>query len=116
MAALTNSSKALSKPLGVHVDTVATGFIETEGANGPIEKTASESGSDLDNARPEIMNSIGGIPLERPGLPEEVASGHGEPRSDKTPRSRRATWGRGRISSGKLPARRASRQTKKPDG
>jgi hypothetical protein len=29
MATLTNSSKALSKPLGVHVDTVATGFIET---------------------------------------------------------------------------------------
>jgi NAD(P)-dependent dehydrogenase (short-subunit alcohol dehydrogenase family) len=58
-AALTNSSKPLSKQVaqfGVHVDTVATatGFIETEGANGLIEKTASESGSDLDNERHEL--------------------------------------------------------------
>jgi NAD(P)-dependent dehydrogenase (short-subunit alcohol dehydrogenase family) len=34
---------------------------------------ASKSGSDLGTARQEIMNSIGGVPLGRPGLPEEVA-------------------------------------------
>jgi NAD(P)-dependent dehydrogenase (short-subunit alcohol dehydrogenase family) len=49
------------------------GFIETKGAQGLIEEMASKSGSDLGTARQEIMNSIGGVPLGRPGLPEEVA-------------------------------------------
>jgi len=43
-AALTNYSKALSRqvaPLGVRVNTVAPGFIETKGAQGLIEEMAS---------------------------------------------------------------------------
>jgi len=75
-AAVTNYSKALSKqvaPHGVRVNTVAPGFIETEGAKGLIAQTASQSGSDLEAARRVIMDKIGGVPLGRPGLPEEVA-------------------------------------------
>ena len=55
------------------MNTVAPGFIETEGAKGLIAQTASQSGSDLEAARRVIMDKIGGVPLGRPGLPEEVA-------------------------------------------
>jgi len=55
------------------VNAVAPGFIETKGAQGLIKETARKSGSNPDAARQEIMNAIGGIPLGRPGVPEEVA-------------------------------------------
>jgi NAD(P)-dependent dehydrogenase (short-subunit alcohol dehydrogenase family) len=75
-AALTNYSKVLSKqvaPHGIRANTVAPGFIETEGAQGLIKERASKSGSNLGTARQELINSIGGVPLGRPGLPEEDA-------------------------------------------
>jgi len=52
---------------------VSPGFIETSGAHGMILQLAQSSGSNEDDARQQIMKLIGGIPLGRPGRPEEVA-------------------------------------------
>ena len=75
-AALTTYSKGLSKevaPKGVRVNTVAPGFIETSAAQGLIERLAKQDGTDMEAARQELMKSLGGIPIGRPGRPEEVA-------------------------------------------
>jgi NAD(P)-dependent dehydrogenase (short-subunit alcohol dehydrogenase family) len=55
------------------VNTVAPGFIETSAAQGLIERLATKSGTDMEGARQALMNSLGGIPIGRPGRPEEVA-------------------------------------------
>ncbi len=75
-AALTNYSKGLASqvaPSGVRVNTVAPGFIETKAAERLIQRLADHSGKNYESARQEMMNSLGGIPLGRPGRPEEVA-------------------------------------------
>jgi NAD(P)-dependent dehydrogenase (short-subunit alcohol dehydrogenase family) len=75
-AALTNYSKGLSNqvaPNGVRVNTVAPGFIETKAAERLIERLAEQAGADLATARQGLMDSLGGIPMGRPGRPEEVA-------------------------------------------
>ena len=75
-AALTNYSKGLSNevaPKGVRVNTVAPGYIETKAAERLIERLAQNAGTDLDTARQGLMDSLGGIPMGRPGRPEEVA-------------------------------------------
>jgi NAD(P)-dependent dehydrogenase (short-subunit alcohol dehydrogenase family) len=75
-AALTNYSKGLSNevsPKGVRVNSVAPGFIETTAAQALIERLAKASGIDEAAARQGLMDSLGGIPIGRPGRPEEVA-------------------------------------------
>jgi NAD(P)-dependent dehydrogenase (short-subunit alcohol dehydrogenase family) len=75
-AALTTYSKGLSKevgPKGVRVNSVAPGFIETTAAEGLIARLAERAGTDRDAARRSLMESLGGIPIGRPGHPEEVA-------------------------------------------
>jgi len=75
-AALTNYSKGLSKelgPKGIRVNTVAPGFIETTAAQGLIARLAEKDGTDETAARQGLMDSLGGIPIGRPGRPEEVA-------------------------------------------
>ena len=75
-AALTTYSKGLSKevgPKGVRVNTVAPGWIETSAAKAMLERLSKQSGSDIETARQELMKSLGGIPIGRPGRPEEVA-------------------------------------------
>jgi len=75
-AALTTYSKGLSNevgPKGVRVNTVAPGFIETSAAQALIERLAKQSGTDMETARQALMDSLGGIPIGRPGRPEEVA-------------------------------------------
>lgn len=75
-AALTNYSKGLSNevgPKGIRVNTVAPGFIETSAAQGLIERLAKSAGTDQATARQGLMDSLGGIPLGRPGRPDEVA-------------------------------------------
>ncbi len=75
-AALLTYSKGLAKEVashGVRVNAILPGFIETEGAKQRIERMANASGSDLDAARKALMETIGGVPLGRPGRPEEVA-------------------------------------------
>ena len=74
--ALHTYSKGLANevgPKGIRVNMVSPGFIETSGAHDMILQLAKSSGSNEDTARQQIMNMIGGIPLGRPGRPEEVA-------------------------------------------
>jgi NAD(P)-dependent dehydrogenase (short-subunit alcohol dehydrogenase family) len=75
-AALTTYSKGLSKevgPQGVRVNTVAPGFIETPAAQRLIRRLAEHAGTDESAARQGLINSLGGIPIGRPGRPDEVA-------------------------------------------
>jgi NAD(P)-dependent dehydrogenase (short-subunit alcohol dehydrogenase family) len=75
-AALTTYSKGLSKevgPKGIRVNSVAPGFIETAAAHRLIARLAEKAGSSEDAARESLMASLGGIPIGRPGRPEEVA-------------------------------------------
>lgn len=75
-AALTNYSKGLAAemaPHGLRVNTVTPGFIETSGARGLIDRLAKDAGTDLETARLDLLAAIGGVPLGRPGRPEEVA-------------------------------------------
>jgi NAD(P)-dependent dehydrogenase (short-subunit alcohol dehydrogenase family) len=75
-AALTNYSKGLSNevgPKGVRVNSIAPGFIETSAAERLIQRLADRDGITEDAARQSLMDSLGGIPIGRPGRPEEVA-------------------------------------------
>jgi NAD(P)-dependent dehydrogenase (short-subunit alcohol dehydrogenase family) len=75
-AALSVYSKGLSNevgPKGIRVNSVAPGFIETTAAQRLIARLAAAAGSNEDTARQELMDSLGGIPLGRPGHPDEVA-------------------------------------------
>lgn len=75
-AALSNYSKGLSKefgPRGIRVNTVSPGFIETTAAHAMICRLAEHGNVSEDDARQQLMASLGGIPIGRPGKPEEVA-------------------------------------------
>ncbi|WP_068504437.1 SDR family oxidoreductase [Paenibacillus kribbensis] len=74
-AALTNYSKSLSKefsPKGIRINTVSPGFIQTTAADAMMENIAKVTGS-VESALQSVMDALGGIPLGRPGYPEEVA-------------------------------------------
>jgi NAD(P)-dependent dehydrogenase (short-subunit alcohol dehydrogenase family) len=74
--ALRTYSKGLANevgPKGVRINMISPGFIETSGAHGMIVQLAQSSGVSEDAARQQIVNMIGGIPVGRPGRPEEVA-------------------------------------------
>jgi len=74
--ALSTYSKGLAKgvaPNGVRVTMISPGFIETSGAHGMIRDISQGRGVSEDAARQMIMDMLGGIPLGRPGRPEEVA-------------------------------------------
>jgi NAD(P)-dependent dehydrogenase (short-subunit alcohol dehydrogenase family) len=74
--ALSTYGKGLAKgvaPHGVRVTTISPGFIETAGAHGMIMDIARNESISEQTARHRIMDMLGGIPIGRPGLPEEVA-------------------------------------------
>jgi NAD(P)-dependent dehydrogenase (short-subunit alcohol dehydrogenase family) len=74
--ALSTYSKGLAKgvaPQGVRVNMISPGFIETTGAHGMIMDIARNNSVSEDAARQVIMDMLGGIPVGRPGRPEDVA-------------------------------------------
>ncbi|MEE3099658.1 MAG: SDR family oxidoreductase [Pseudomonadota bacterium] len=76
-AALNTYSKSLSKevsPQGVRVVRVSPGWIATEAADELADRLAAEAGTDREGGRKIIMDTLGGIPLGRPTMPEEVAN------------------------------------------
>jgi NAD(P)-dependent dehydrogenase (short-subunit alcohol dehydrogenase family) len=76
-AALTNYSKGLATefgPKGIRVNTIVPGYIETSGALARIERIAEDRGLSTGAARQALIDDLGGIPLGRPGRPEEVAN------------------------------------------
>ncbi|WP_176593959.1 SDR family oxidoreductase [Sphingobium sp. EM0848] len=75
-AALTTYSKALAKevgPHGIRVNALSPGFIETSGSAGVIEEIMAQTGMSAVEAKQEIINMLGSLPLGRPGRPEEIA-------------------------------------------
>ena len=52
---------------------VSPGFIETKATAGFIQKIADDAGTDVAAARQSLIDALGGIPMNRPGRPEEVA-------------------------------------------
>jgi NAD(P)-dependent dehydrogenase (short-subunit alcohol dehydrogenase family) len=74
--ALSTYSKGLARGVaknGVRVTMISPGFIETSGAHGMIMDISKGTGISEEAARQKIMDMLGGIPVGRPGTPEEVA-------------------------------------------
>jgi len=74
--ALSTYNKGLANevgPKGVRVNMISPGFIETSGAHGMIVQLAQSKSISENAARQQIMDMIGGIPIGRPGQPEEAA-------------------------------------------
>jgi NAD(P)-dependent dehydrogenase (short-subunit alcohol dehydrogenase family) len=75
-AALSNYSKGLSRQVGtqgVRVNSVAPGFTETEAASRMIERLAASGATDVESARRQLIEKLGGIDIGRPARPQEVA-------------------------------------------
>ncbi|MGC5039099.1 MULTISPECIES: SDR family oxidoreductase [unclassified Streptomyces] len=75
-SALATYSKGLANelaPAGLRVNSVAPGFIRTDGAEHLLRRRMSESGITRQAALADLMSVLGGIPLGRPAEPEEVA-------------------------------------------
>lgn len=75
-AALNTYSKGLSNevgPKGVRAVRVSPGWVATEAAKDFVGHLATNEGTDYATAERKLMDSLGGIPIGRPALPEEVA-------------------------------------------
>jgi len=75
-AALVSYSKVAAAELasqGIRVNVVTPGFIATSGAERRLAQIMTESGVDHHAAEAILLDTIGGVPLGRPGTPAEVA-------------------------------------------
>jgi NAD(P)-dependent dehydrogenase (short-subunit alcohol dehydrogenase family) len=74
--ALRTYSKGLSRAVashGVRVNTISPGFVETSGLTGLIQEFQQKGNVTPEVARQQVMDMVGGIPVNRTGRPEEVA-------------------------------------------
>jgi NAD(P)-dependent dehydrogenase (short-subunit alcohol dehydrogenase family) len=75
-AALRSYSKVLASefgPMGIRVNTVTPGYIATSLAEARITQLMGRSGIGHAEAEAELLATIGGVPLGRPGSASEVA-------------------------------------------
>ena len=75
-AALNNYSKSLSKefsPKGIRVATVSPGMVKTDTMDAYLQSLAETSGLNIEQVTQNLMDSLGGIPLGRMALPQEIA-------------------------------------------
>lgn len=75
-AALAYYNKGLANEVGtkgVRVVSVAPGYIETSAAERMVARVAEGAGTTIESARQGLIDSLGGIPIGRPGRPQEVA-------------------------------------------
>lgn len=75
-AALRTYSKSLSKevgPRGVRVNAVSPGWIMTEAAGNLLERLRRATGGTIEDARQQVLDGLGGIPIGRAAEPHEVA-------------------------------------------
>lgn len=75
-AAINNYSKSLSKeftPKGIRVATVSPGMVKTDTMDAYLKSLADTSGLSLEEVTNNLMNDLGGVPMGRMALPEEIA-------------------------------------------
>jgi NAD(P)-dependent dehydrogenase (short-subunit alcohol dehydrogenase family) len=76
-AALRAYSKGLAgqlAPLGVRVNTVSPGGIQTEGADALVRRLAAKYDGDEDAAWDSLVSALGGVPSGRFATPDEIAA------------------------------------------
>ena len=75
-AALNNYSKSLSKeftPKGIRIAAVSPGMVKTDTMDAYLQSLADTTASSIEEVTRDLMNSLGGIPMGRMALPEEIA-------------------------------------------
>jgi len=75
-AALNNYSKSLSKeftPKGIRVAAVSPGMVKTDTMDAYLKSLSDTSGLRIEEVTQNLMSSLGGIPMGRMALPEEIA-------------------------------------------
>ncbi|MDQ1095370.1 MULTISPECIES: SDR family oxidoreductase [Chryseobacterium] len=75
-AALNNYSKALANEVaskGIRVITVSPGMVKTTAMEAFLNSYASSIGKSFDETQQLVMDSLGGVPMNRMAQPEEIA-------------------------------------------
>lgn len=75
-AALNNYSKSISKeftPKGIRVAAVSPGMVKTDTMDSYLQLLSDTAGLSIEEVTQNLMSSLGGIPMGRMALPEEIA-------------------------------------------
>ncbi|MGS2738253.1 SDR family oxidoreductase [Sinomicrobium sp. M5D2P17] len=75
-AALNNYSKSLSKEFtskGIRVAAVSPGMVKTDTMESYLQSLSDSSGLSIEDVTKNLMDTLGGIPMGRMALPEEIA-------------------------------------------